>query len=224
MNKPKLYALRISPFCKRVFATLEHKKVAHDLVEIDITKKERPAEFNRVSPYGKVPCLEHDGRVLFESTVINEYLEEVAPEPHLMPADPGERAYARCWIKYSDSQVADLEGHMVHGVRDLDSKRTVCRQIFGNLAMLDKELSSKERFFLGPELSLVDISLAPQLWLAPIWARLINEKSWDSYAAIHAYADRLAAHPTIAKAVHDTPIQVYDGFFTAVLTQGLTVP
>lgn len=59
-------------------------------------------EFVALSPDGVVPILVHDGRVVRESTVINEYLEEVFPEPALRPADPFERAEMRVLTKYVD--------------------------------------------------------------------------------------------------------------------------
>jgi glutathione S-transferase len=59
-------------------------------------------EFRALSPEGMVPVLVHDGRVLTESSVINEYLDDLFPEMPLRPADPFERAQMRIWVKYVD--------------------------------------------------------------------------------------------------------------------------
>jgi len=59
-------------------------------------------EFQAISPEGMVPVLLHDGRVVSESTVINEYVDEVFPEMPLRPADPFQRAQMRIWTKYVD--------------------------------------------------------------------------------------------------------------------------
>jgi glutathione S-transferase len=59
-------------------------------------------EFHAVNPEGTVPVLIHDGRVVTESTVINEYLEDVFPAVPLRPADPWQRAQMRIWTKYVD--------------------------------------------------------------------------------------------------------------------------
>jgi len=59
-------------------------------------------EFRAVNPNGMVPVLVHDGRAVTESTVINEYLEDVFPEIPLRPADPCARAQMRVWTKYVD--------------------------------------------------------------------------------------------------------------------------
>ena len=58
--------------------------------------------FLAINPAGQVPVLVHDGRVITESTVINEYLDEVFPQPPLRPADPYLRARMRIWTKFVD--------------------------------------------------------------------------------------------------------------------------
>jgi glutathione S-transferase len=64
--------------------------------------EQHEAWFVRINPNGQVPVLVHDGRAIVESTVINEYLEDVFPEAPLRPADPTERARMRVWSKWVD--------------------------------------------------------------------------------------------------------------------------
>lgn len=59
-------------------------------------------EFVKINPNGQVPVLVHDGAVITESTVINEYLEDVFPDVRLRPADPVARARTRVWSKFVD--------------------------------------------------------------------------------------------------------------------------
>jgi glutathione S-transferase len=59
-------------------------------------------EYVKVNPNGQVPALVHDGAVITESTVINEYLDDVFPDPPLRPADPVVRANMRVWTKFVD--------------------------------------------------------------------------------------------------------------------------
>lgn len=59
-------------------------------------------EFVKINPNGQVPALVHDGAVITESTVINEYIEDVFPQPPLRPADPVARAHMRIWTKFVD--------------------------------------------------------------------------------------------------------------------------
>ena len=59
-------------------------------------------DYLALNPNGVVPTLVHDGNVIFESSVINEYLNEALPGPSLLPEDAASRATARSWIKFED--------------------------------------------------------------------------------------------------------------------------
>lgn len=59
-------------------------------------------EYVKINPNGQVPALVHDGAVITESTVINEYLDDAFPDPPMRPADPVIRANMRIWTKFVD--------------------------------------------------------------------------------------------------------------------------
>ena len=84
------------PFAQRTRMALMEKGIDFELTEISLDDK--PAWFLEISPYGKVPVIRHNGAVVYESAVINEYLEEVFPDHPLLPADPVRRAQARVWM------------------------------------------------------------------------------------------------------------------------------
>ena len=86
----ELFSARVCPYAHRSRLVLMEKGIDFELTEIDLRNK--PQRFLEVSAYGKVPALVRDGLAIYESAIINEYLEEVFPEPPLMPRDPGERA------------------------------------------------------------------------------------------------------------------------------------
>jgi glutathione S-transferase len=71
------------------------------LVNLATNEHLRP-EYLAMNPNGVVPTLVHDGRIILDSGVICEYLDEVFPTPPLLPADPVERAQVRAWIRYLD--------------------------------------------------------------------------------------------------------------------------
>ncbi|HKD20398.1 MAG TPA: glutathione S-transferase family protein [Rhizomicrobium sp.] len=77
---------------------LEFKSHYVDLLRFE----QHTPEFVRINPNGQVPVLIHDGAVVTESTVINEYLDDVFPEVSLRPKDPAARARMRVWSKYID--------------------------------------------------------------------------------------------------------------------------
>lgn len=91
-------------FCSiKVRLCLAEKGLPWESNFVDLMKLEhtRP-EYLALNPNGVVPTLVHDGVPIHESTLINEYLEEVFPDVRLMPLDPVERARARFWVKYED--------------------------------------------------------------------------------------------------------------------------
>src|SRR3989337_3019911 len=79
---------------------LHEKQIDFDIYEVDLRNKSE--EFLSVSPYWKVPVLVVNGTSLYESNVVNEYLDEVYEAPRLMPEDPEQRALARSWMAFAD--------------------------------------------------------------------------------------------------------------------------
>jgi len=73
-------------------------------MNLDTAEQYKP-EYLKLNPKGVVPTLVHDGKVIRESTVICEYIEDVFPEPSLRPADPHARAEMRRWAKIPDDEI-----------------------------------------------------------------------------------------------------------------------
>jgi len=224
MSKPTLYSLAYSPACQRVFAALAHKGVEYDNVEVDITKKERPAAFNTLSPFGKVPAMTHDGHAIVESSVICEYIDEVWPNPPLMPKEAARRAEARQWIQFVNRAVTDRDGEFVHVERDKAGKVAICNKIFPDLAHLDRALAGRDKLFFGAELSLVDINVAPFSRNLRIWSDLVGDKLLAGYRNLNAYFDRLETVPVLQRTVYNIPEDAFRGFFKMILVDGATVP
>jgi glutathione S-transferase len=87
----------------KVRVVLAEKELAWTAHRVELLKLEhlRP-EYLCLNPNGVVPTLVHDGKVVVESSVICQYLDETFPEPSLMPPDPYARAQARIWLKLFD--------------------------------------------------------------------------------------------------------------------------
>ena len=113
------------PFAQRSRMVLMTKGVDFKFTEISLDAK--PDWFLQISPYAKVPVLRHRDGVLYESAVINEYLDDVLPEPPLLPKDPVSRALARIWIAFANDRMVphvykmmlrqDTEGQEAHRER-----------------------------------------------------------------------------------------------------------
>ena len=98
--KPKLYNTQRCPYARRTRIVLHEKGIDFEVHEVDLANKSE--EFLSVSPYGKVPVLAVNGISLYESNVVNEYLDEVHETPRLLPENPEQRALARSWMAFAD--------------------------------------------------------------------------------------------------------------------------
>ncbi|MBT2188105.1 glutathione S-transferase family protein [Sphingobium nicotianae] len=87
----------------KVLQAIHEKGISFNSHYINLTKFEQnDADYLKINPAGQVPALVHDGRVLTESTVINEYIDTVFDGPALKPDDPYDQHLMRVWTKYVD--------------------------------------------------------------------------------------------------------------------------
>jgi glutathione S-transferase len=98
-----LYKYRNSICTQKVLITLAEKQIRYEAVEVNLFKNEQyNPDYLKINPKGVVPSLVHDGRVVIESTLICEYLDECFPQPALVPAEPHLKARMRLWSKATD--------------------------------------------------------------------------------------------------------------------------
>ena len=139
---------------------LHEKGATFETHEVDL--KNKSEEFLRVSPTGKVPVVVVDGDSIYESNVVNQFLDEVLDGIRLMPEDPKERAYARIWMSLADS---DFYPHVfVAGVgRDFGFSEERITEALGKLeealSRLEERLEGRE-YLAGGGFSLADIAHA----------------------------------------------------------------
>jgi glutathione S-transferase len=124
-----------------------------------------------------VPVLVDGDGVIYESAIINEYLEEKYPQVRLMPEDPLQRSRARIWIDYCNTRLQAAAGYIAHDHEVEKSKE----RLRGYLENLDREMSGRE-FIAGPY-SLADITYIPffcrlQRYQTTIGSDLRNVKAW----------------------------------------------
>jgi glutathione S-transferase len=96
-----LYDFRNSVCCQKVRITMRAKGLAWDAVKVDLFKTEQyDPKYLSLNPKRVVPTLVHDGKQVFESTLICEYIDETFPQPpHLIPTDPWLQSRMRLWSK-----------------------------------------------------------------------------------------------------------------------------
>ena len=141
---------------------MREKEVPFEVFEVDLKAKQ--SEFLRVSPAGKVPVLVDGTTKVWESMVINEYLEERYAGPALLGDSPGERAEVRTAILELNSTyyqpLAKLAAMLYYGRERRDDER-IQRQLDlweSYLDALDEHFCDREWYALG-HFTLADINL-----------------------------------------------------------------
>jgi len=198
----KLYDFPRCPYCQKVRLALAEKGLEYDRVLVDLIKREqKEGDFIKMNPYGKVPVLVDGETVLYESSVINEYLEEKYPDPPLMPSEPASKARTRMLCYFADNHFNtpwfNIYRELLlknNGDRDTGLIETSKAELSQYMERLDRELEGKQ-YLLGAY-TLADIALTPRIALFDILgiavdAALASAISWmgriknrESYAAL----------------------------------------
>lgn len=220
MNAPslKLVSFATCPYVQRSWIALELKAAVYDVVFIDL--KDKPDWFVAMNPRGKVPVLVvDDEHVVYESKVINELLDELLPDPPLLPADPLARAHARVWIDHADTYVMSALSTRLF-TRDAaayDETGGALLKAFGMLQthMVEHDVTG---WFCGGD----GPGLVEATW-APIFDRLpAVEALWDwelpgSLRRVHAWAERILADERVARTRLPDPVEGYRHYREAQL-------
>jgi len=184
----RLYDYPDCPFCQKVRVVLAEKDLEFERVHVDLRKGEqRLPEFLKLNPYGKVPVLIDEDVVVYDSTIINEYLDDEYPNPPLMPQDSASRARVRQLEDFADNSFAPPAGlvlaelHKPEAERDAERIRKYQAEIGRVLARIEGTLD--DRPFLAGEFSLADIAFVPRVLILPqlgveVDARLQNVGAW----------------------------------------------
>jgi len=159
----KLYTFPPSTNSRKVRIALLEKGLEFERINIDLTKREQKSpEYLKINPFGQVPALDDEGFVIYDSTIINEYLEDEYPYPSLMPKDSEGRARARLLEDLRDSYFNPYFVHIIQEMRKAEGERDVQRvdnakaQIAACIARIEKELQDQE--YLAGSFSLADVA------------------------------------------------------------------
>jgi glutathione S-transferase len=171
----RLHYHPFSTFSRRVRIALLEKNIPAELVEVDMAAGAHRSEvYRRLNPYGRVPTLEEDGFVLYESTAILDYLEATHPVPPLVPADARGRALVAMHMKLCDLQLARQAGTIIFPKRFLPKDRwdeaamaQAKKEIERHLAILDGQLAGKS-YLVGDTYTLAEVCYTPFVEFLPL--------------------------------------------------------
>ncbi len=161
-------------YCHRVRMVLAEKGVSVDIFDVDAGNK--PEELSEINPYNSVPTLLDRELVLYESTVIMEYLDERFPHPPLLPVYPVARAQSRLLIHRIEKDWSGRVDVLMAGKgREtlLDKARKELRESLLSIAPIFGE----KPFFMSEEFTLVDCCVAPILWRLNVLDIKLPERS-----------------------------------------------
>jgi glutathione S-transferase len=150
--------------------------------------KNKPKDLLELNPYAKVPVLVDDGGVIYESAIVNEYLEEKYPAMRLLPADLFKRARVRILVDFFNSRIHPTAGDIAHN-RD---KEKATERMKNHLKTLDREMAGK-KFFVD-EYSLADVTFIPFYTRRERYGVTID----DSFPNVKRWGEELVARPAVA--------------------------
>lgn len=171
----RIHGHPFSTYARRVHIALIEKNIPHEKVLVDMAAGgHRTPEYRKLNPYGRVPTLEEDGFVLFESTAILNYLEATHPSPALVPADAKGRATVDMHMKLCDLQMTRQTGTIIFPKRFLPKEKWSAadmakakEEIEKHLAILEPQLGGRE-FLVGDRYTLADLAYTPFLEFLPL--------------------------------------------------------
>lgn len=205
-----LYSGPLSLFARKVEIALREKGLAFERIMVPFNQTTgydpKHPEVLALNPKGQVPVLSDCGLVLYDSTVILEYLEEAYPEPPLMPGTPVERARCRLDELYADEIMLQALRPLMHrtGPPSPDRDRRIAQEADALIAeealarhyeVLEQKLAGRD--FFGGRLSTADIAL----FMSVLFSLRLGGPPLDGFAGLAGWYARLKLRPAFAQVV-----------------------
>jgi stringent starvation protein A len=187
-----LYSGTTCPFSQRCRIVLYEKGMDFQIVDVDLFNK--PEELAVMNPYNRTPVLVERDLILYESNIINEYIDDRFPHPQLMPADPVMRARARLFLfRFENELFTHIESLEKGNQKVADKARLMVRDSLTQIA----PVFVKQKYMLGDEYSMLDVAIAPLLWRIDYYGIQIPKQA----APLLKYAERLFSRPAYIEAL-----------------------
>ena len=191
-----LYSGTTCPYSHRCRFVLFEKGMDFEVRDVDLFAK--PEDIALMNPYNEVPILVERDLILYESHIINEYIDERFPHPQLMPGDPVDRARVRLFLlnfeKELFTHVSLLETRQAKGLeKSLEKARSHIRDRLTQLA----PVFLKNKYMLGENFSMLDVAIAPLLWRLDHYGIELSKNA----APLLKYAERIFSRPAYIEAL-----------------------
>ena len=176
-----LYSGTTCPFSHRCRIVLYEKQMDFQVIDVDLFNK--PEDIAVINPYNRVPVLVDRDLVLYESNIINEYIDERFPHPQLMPPDPIMRARARQLLFTMEHELFSHIEALEKNLKAAEKSRLHVRDRLTELA----PIFIKQKHMLGDEFSMLDVAIAPLLWRLDHYGIVLGKAA----APLMKYAERV---------------------------------
>lgn len=206
----RLYSMRFCPFAQRTRLVLAHKKIPHEIINVNL--KYKPTWFLERNPYGLVPIIEYKGKVIYESAICDEFLDDLFPEPRLLP---------ECSFKKSGYRLLlfDFDKAMVPSFYKLLSRNQEKREngLTSVLSLLDyyERLLQEQgtSFFQGDSVGMVDFHFWPWFERLPAVRQLngIDIPSASTHPRLNQWISKMEQLEAVQQVKY--PLEWYAGFF-----------
>ncbi len=187
-----LYSGTTCPFSQRCRIVLYEKGMDFQIVDVDLYNK--PEDLAVMNPYNRVPVLVERDLILYESNIINEYVDDRFPHPQLMPADPVMRARARLFLfRFEQELFCHIDTIEKGQQKAADKARGLIRDSLTQIA----PVFVKQKYMLGDEFSMLDVAIAPLLWRLDYYGIQLPKQA----ASLLKYAERIFSRPAYIEAL-----------------------
>lgn len=203
----RLYHVPLSPFCRKLRLVLAEKKIEVELIEEKFW--DPSPDFLRRNPAAQVPILRYDGVLFTDSQATAEYLDQVVPEPRLLPSDPLARYEVRRLVQWFDDKfhrevTANLLYERVNkkltgqGYPDSRNVKTGAQKIKYHLDYMAALLDDR-RWLAGDVMTLADFTAAAHFSCLDY----IRDVDWNRSAAVKDWYAKIKSRPAFRSILAD---------------------
>jgi glutathione S-transferase len=201
--KLELISFKLCPFVQRAIIILKRQKIDYDITFIN--PMDPPDWFKAISPTGQVPLLKADDEVIFESSVISEFANDIS-ENDLHPSNAIQKAKNRAWIQFSSSMFDDLF-NLVTGDKETYAKAK--ESLFAKFAKVEV-VKGTGTFFNGADFAMIDAAFAP-IFMRLSWINEFtdNALSFNEFNNLSAWSEAILSVDEVKDSVSEGIDDVY---------------
>ncbi len=206
--KLDLYLYDFCPFCQRIQITAQSNGIKHNIHWLDSANT--PDWFYKISPLGTVPVVQvDDSQTIFESAVINEFLDQVGNND-MLPQEPVKRAISRAWIEYASTCQVAFSGLL--GAADKQAFKKARKALIAKFQTVEDALNSGTIKPKPEALSLLDTSFAPLFVRLQLLSQTVKILKPDSLPKVQQWMQWVLENQSVKSTITEDFPDVFKKF------------